>query len=259
MNRIERWAKGRQGVCSIVIVAALAWLGVSSGSVEVAEAPLGALLLLPLVAGVVAVIAAVWENSAPEAPRFTKAQPPSTTRQFREDANAKIVMDRGGFLLAKRWFFIGTGCPPVHLKPEFVARIREQRAVEPILVAFTPTRRYWTYQDRWIWENQDLGPRDVMALLHDRDRKQTRTLQRAHVLLDVEEGRAAPLPRQRAPITRDVKQAVFTRDGGRCVECESDFDLQYDHVIPFSLGGADTVQNLQLLCSSCNQRKGASF
>ena len=55
-----------------------------------------------------------------------------------------------------------------------------------------------------------------------------------------------------------MKQAVFTRDGGG-VECESDFDLQYDHVIPFSLGGADTVQNLQLLCSSCNQRKGASF
>jgi 5-methylcytosine-specific restriction endonuclease McrA len=49
---------------------------------------------------------------------------------------------------------------------------------------------------------------------------------------------------------------VFRRDGGRCVECGSDFDIQYDHVIPVALGGANTVENLQILCAPCNQRKG---
>lgn len=168
-------------------------------------------------------------------------------------------MDRGGFLFAKRWFFVGTGCPPVRLLPELVDRARQGSAAEPFLVAYTPSRRFWWYQDRWFWENQDLGARDVLALLRERDRKQTRSLQRAHALLGVEEGRAAPVPRQRSAIPREVKHAVCTRDCGRCVECHSDFDLQYDHVIPFSLGGADTAQNLQLLCSSCNQRKGASL
>jgi 5-methylcytosine-specific restriction endonuclease McrA len=43
------------------------------------------------------------------------------------------------------------------------------------------------------------------------------------------------------------------------VECESNFDLQYDHLLPVSLGGATTVENLQLLCADCNQRKSNSI
>ncbi len=65
-----------------------------------------------------------------------------------------------------------------------------------------------------------------------------------------------PEPRKRKRPSREVREAVFRRDGGRCVECGDNFDLQYDHVIPWSLGGADTVENLQLLCSRCNQSKG---
>ena len=52
---------------------------------------------------------------------------------------------------------------------------------------------------------------------------------------------------------------MFERDGGQCVECGGNFDLEYDHVIPFSLGGATTVANLQLLCGDCNRTKGATL
>ena len=259
MSRIKRWAKGRQGVSSVVLSLAATGAAVNDGAISTAEAPLGAVVLLPAIALVVAIVAVLWDINVPDAPRFTRGSAPSATRQFREDANAAIVADRNSFLFAKRWFFIGTGCPPVRLKPEFVAEARQRKEVEPVLVAYTPSRRYWCFQDRWVWENQGLESRDVLALLRERDRKQARNLERAHVLLDVEEGLAAPMPRQRAPIPRDVRQAVFSRDGGRCVECLSDFDLQYDHVIPFSMGGADTLQNLQLLCSACNQSKGASI
>lgn len=48
--------------------------------------------------------------------------------------------------------------------------------------------------------------------------------------------------------------------GFRCLACwrkeSDDFWLTPDHVIPLSLGGAGTIDNIQPLCKSCNSRKG---
>lgn len=60
-------------------------------------------------------------------------------------------------------------------------------------------------------------------------------------------------------ITRYVpamtKKLVFERDKGRCVKCGSRYKLQYDHIKPFSEGGETKLENLRLLCFSCNQRR----
>ena len=60
-----------------------------------------------------------------------------------------------------------------------------------------------------------------------------------------------------SPIKKHVKDAVWKRDGGRCVQCGSDHKIHFDHIIPYSWGGADTVENLQILCQRCNLRKGS--
>lgn len=52
-----------------------------------------------------------------------------------------------------------------------------------------------------------------------------------------------------------VKKQVFERDKGRCTKCRSSYKLEYDHLKPFAEGGASTVENLRLLCFSCNQRR----
>jgi 5-methylcytosine-specific restriction endonuclease McrA len=36
-------------------------------------------------------------------------------------------------------------------------------------------------------------------------------------------------------------------------------DLEVDHIIPVSLGGSDTLDNKQLLCSKCNREKGTAI
>lgn len=64
------------------------------------------------------------------------------------------------------------------------------------------------------------------------------------------------LPKRREAITRSIQREVWQRDGGKCVECGTREKLCFDHIIPFSRGGSNTIRNLQLLCERCNLSKG---
>lgn len=60
---------------------------------------------------------------------------------------------------------------------------------------------------------------------------------------------------RREIIPQDVMDKVWNRDGGKCVQCGSQEHLEFDHIIPFSKGGATTYRNLQILCKKCNIEK----
>ena len=108
-------------------------------------------------------------------------------------------------------------------------------ASDPTMICSEPT--VWYYRGEFFTSTSPVQARDVALFASQRTPEATR----------------------RPAISEAVQRAVYERDGGACVKCGSRFNLQYDHIIPFSRGGASAVENLQLLCSSCNRAKSAGF
>lgn len=52
--------------------------------------------------------------------------------------------------------------------------------------------------------------------------------------------------------------ALGRRDGFSCRECGVSTDLQIDHIVAVANGGGNEMDNLQLLCASCNLAKSDS-
>jgi hypothetical protein len=162
---------------------------------------------------------------------------------------------RQGLLLRRHVFSAGKLVARRGLRPaEYQDLEREQRTQAVAVLEAPGGRTYWWCQDRFYWEDDQLSARDVLALVTERHQRAQRRLARAHAAL---EG-AAPDEHRREPIPRDTRRAVWERDGGACVQCGEQFELQFDHVIPLALGGANTSDNLQVLCGDCNRAKGAT-
>src|SRR4051794_20519147 len=182
---------------------------------------------------------------------------------LREAKNAAWAVS-GHWPLRRRVFTAGRLVATRGLRPaEHAALEREQRDAAVAVLRAPGGRTYWWCMDRFWWEDDGLDPADVLALVHERQVRARRRLTRARATLAHERaleslpGEPDEREPRRRPIPRDVRRAVWERDGGACVECGEAFELQFDHVIPLALGGADTIDNLQILCGPCNRAKGA--
>ncbi len=52
----------------------------------------------------------------------------------------------------------------------------------------------------------------------------------------------------------EIFREVHRRAGHKCTHCGSVHALEIDHIVPQSMGGPSTLENLRLLCRPCNQR-----
>lgn len=90
---------------------------------------------------------------------------------------------------------------------------------------------------------------DVIEGLLERERRKVDYLRGS--------GNGVASPRVRIP--ESVRSEVWRRDEGRCVRCGSRRRLEFDHIVPLSRGGSNTVRNIELLCETCNGLKGDSI
>lgn len=66
-------------------------------------------------------------------------------------------------------------------------------------------------------------------------------------------------PKKKRRLPSWLRDRVIARDGLVCKLCGDPvepWDVHVDHIHPFSLGGADSPDNLQVAHSRCNIRKG---
>lgn len=60
-------------------------------------------------------------------------------------------------------------------------------------------------------------------------------------------------------VTEETKDEVGKRDYGLCQYClmegRKNSGMEYDHFIPFALGGTSDPSNVQLACYACNRKK----
>ena len=177
---------------------------------------------------------------------------------LRADKNARIVklpLSLPRLFTGRYAFSSGKRAFDVRWTKGAMKAIMAGQTERPVPLVRAEARVYWAFRGCFYWDDEDLTAEDVKALVLQRARRRERQLETAHALMRAEETDE----NARVPVPLEVRRFVFERDGGSCVECGSNFDLQYDHVIPHSLGGATTIANLQLLCADCNRSKGAAL
>jgi len=110
--------------------------------------------------------------------------------------------------------------------------------------------------ERRQWVGIDISPK-ASDLVRMRMEKEVRLFYQGVVRDDIPRRTdIGTIPRYNSPENRDK---LYGMQGGYCAACETHFEprnLEVDHIIARSQGGTDHIENLQLLCGSCNRIKG---
>jgi hypothetical protein len=173
---------------------------------------------------------------------------------LREDKKVEIV--RLSVTLPRmftgRWALqSGHTIHPGRFKDSQVERWRSRQRLDPTCLRTDGRRRLWWFREHFYWDDDRHSAEDVKALVLQRVSRDERKLKSARALMKGEENGTV----SRASIGSEVRRSVVERDGLRCVQCGAAEDLQFDHILPVALGGATSVENLQILCGDCNRAK----
>jgi hypothetical protein len=133
-------------------------------------------------------------------------------------------------------------------------RMMEEQKLSPVMVYKKGQNTWWMFQGNFYCEDEGHSAEEIQSRIlpgEISDGNRTRILA----------GRNSEKTKsvRRESISDEVKMYVWRRDEGKCVKCGSQRNLEFDHIIPLSLGGSNTARNIQLLCQVCNRAKGGSI
>ena len=136
----------------------------------------------------------------------------------------------------------------------------QQHAIPVLIVRDINEKKWWWYQNKFYSTNVDLNPNEFKALIIEKQERNRHRIEKAQTIAAIsgDASRSRTASNGNRNIPREVRMYVWERDRGQCVVCGSKNRLEFDHIIPFSLGGSDTSRNVQLLCEVCNRAKGTN-
>jgi len=138
------------------------------------------------------------------------------------------------------------------LQDEFTNELEKASQQQPTLITIA-AESLWLYQNLIYRAPLDLDSEEILLLIKEQELKKTKKLERLRRLVAVSDKLEKASRRERIP--EEVQMFVWRRDGAKCVKCGSQENLEFDHIIPLSKGGASTARNIQLLCEACNRSK----
>lgn len=165
---------------------------------------------------------------------------------------AARIEHSGLWVFARHHFFVTTTRVFTLSHGDYRRARRKRDADGAARIVEDGQRVLWWTEDGLYWADEGLDAEGVALLVWDRTRRQDARLERLRSARARAEEVAAA---RRTRIPDDVRTFVWERDDGRCVRCEAEEDLQFDHVIPVALGGGNGADNVQILCGSCNRAK----
>ena len=81
---------------------------------------------------------------------------------------------------------------------------------------------------------------------------------KGYYILDMETDSKYQFSHGRIKFPRETRELIYRSADGRCALCGRKIlyeDMTLDHITPLSMGGNDTLDNLQCTCKACNQFK----
>lgn len=130
---------------------------------------------------------------------------------------------------------------------------KDKMSLELVNVYEKINKGIWVYNgvfelvDAWVENSTEENRKVFKYKLLVTDKTINQKNKRVEELKDLEHNRMIPT---------SVKIEVWKRDKGKCIQCGSNDNLHFDHILPYSKGGTSLkADNIQLLCARHNLQK----